>query len=69
MVKNLPATQRTQETWVRSLNGEDPLEEGMATHSSTLALENPVDRGAWRATLHGVTESDTTARHPGHHEM
>ena len=34
MVKNLPAM---QETWVRSLNGEDPLEKGMATHSSILA--------------------------------
>ena len=34
MVKNLPAM---QETWVRSLGGEDPLEEGLATPSSTLA--------------------------------
>ena len=34
MVKNLPAM---QETWVRSLGQEDPLEEGMATHSSILA--------------------------------
>ena len=34
MVKNLPAM---QETWVRSLDGEEPLEEGMVTHSSTLA--------------------------------
>ena len=34
MVKNLPAT---QETWVRSLDWEDPLEEGMATHPSILA--------------------------------
>ena len=34
MVKNLPAT---QETWVRSLGWEDPLEEGTATHSSILA--------------------------------
>ena len=33
MVKNLPAT---QETWVRSLNWEDPLEKGMMTHSSIL---------------------------------
>ena len=35
MVKNLPVT---QETWVQSLGWEDPLEEGMATHSSILAL-------------------------------
>ena len=32
VVKNLPAMQKTQETWVQSLGGEDPLEEGMATH-------------------------------------
>ena len=37
-VKNLPAM---QETWVRSLGREDPLEKGMATHSSILALEIP----------------------------
>ena len=37
MVKNLPATQEPQETWVQSLGQEDPLEEGMATHSSILA--------------------------------
>ena len=37
MVKNLPAMQATQETQFRSLGWEDPLEEGMATHSSILA--------------------------------
>ena len=36
------------------------LEEGMASHSSILAWRTPVDRGAWRATVPGVTESDTT---------
>ena len=56
-VKNPPAM---RETWVRSLDWEDPLEEGMATHSSILAWRIPTDRGAWRATVHGVTESDTT---------
>ena len=35
-VKNLPAVQETQEMQVQSLHWEDPLEEGMATHSSTL---------------------------------
>ena len=34
---NLPAMQETQETWVPSLDGNDPLEEGMATHFSILA--------------------------------
>ena len=43
-VKNLPAMQETQ---VRSLGQEDPLEKDMATHSSILALENPMDFGAW----------------------
>ena len=59
MVKNLPAT---RENWVRALGWEDPLEEGMKTHSSILALEwrIPMDRGAWWATVHGVTKSDTT---------
>ena len=37
VVKNLPAVQEPQEMWVRSLGQEDPLEEGMATHSSILA--------------------------------
>ena len=41
MAKNLPATQRTQETWVQSLGGEDPLEEDMASHSSVLAWRIP----------------------------
>ena len=38
LVKNLPAM---QETWVQSLGQEDPLEEGMATHSSVLAWRIP----------------------------
>ena len=37
MVKNPPAMQEMQETGVRSLDREDPLEEGMATHASILA--------------------------------
>ena len=54
MVKNLPAM---QETWVRSLGWEDPLEEGMATHSSILPWRISMDRGAWGAVVHGVTKS------------
>ena len=45
------------ETWVRSLGWEDPLEEGMAIHSSNLAWRIPMDIGAWWATVHGVTKS------------
>ena len=55
-VKNLP---EMQETWVRSLGWEDPLEEGMTTHSRILAWRIPVDRGAWWATVHGVTKNWT----------
>ena len=36
-LKNLPALQKTQETWIQSLGCEDTLEQGMATHSSILA--------------------------------
>ena len=32
---------------------EDPMEEGMATHSNILAQRIPMDRGAWRTTVHG----------------
>ena len=55
-VKNPPSM---WETWARSLGWKDPLEEGMATHSSILAWRIPVDRGAWRATVHGVAKSRT----------
>ena len=53
MVNNL------RETPVRSLGQEDPLEEGMATHTDILAWRIPMHRGAWRATVYGVTESWT----------
>ena len=56
MVKNLPAM---QETWVRSLGQENPLEKEMATHSSILAWRIPVEGGAWWAIVHGVTKSQT----------
>ena len=57
LVKNPP---EMWETWVQSLGWEDPLEEGMATQSNILAWKIPVDRGAWQATVHGVSESDMT---------
>ena len=50
LVKTLPPVQVTQ---VLSLRQEDPLEKEMATHSSILAGES--HRGAWQATVHGVT--------------
>ena len=62
MVKNLPTV---QETWIQSLDWEDPLGwkdplvKGTANHSSILAWRIPMDRGAWQATVHGVTKSRT----------
>ena len=47
MVENLPAM---RETGIQSLGWEDPLEEGMATHSSIFAWRIPMDRG----TCHGL---------------
>jgi len=44
---------------IRSLGWEDPLEEEMATHSSYSCLENPMDKGAWQAVVHKVTQSRT----------
>ena len=55
--KNLPAM---WETWVQSLGLENPLEEGMATHSSILAWRIPMQRGAWWAAVHMVAELDMT---------
>ena len=56
MVKNLPAMQETCVGDTASIPGRvDPLEKEMATHSSILAW----DRGAWRATVRGVTKSPT----------
>ena len=57
MLKNLPAV---WETLVHSLGQEDPLEEGMPTHSSILAWRILMDRGDWRAQ--GCKESDMTER-------
>ena len=63
-VKNLPATQKT---WVRSLDLEDPLEEGMETHFSILAWRIPMDREAWWATVHGVPKSRTRLKRLSRH--
>ena len=56
MVKNLPAM---QETWVRSLGWEDPLEKVIATPSKYSCLGNHMDGGAWWAKVHGVTKNQT----------
>ena len=46
-----------QETLVQLLDWEDPLDEGMATHSSILIWRIPMDRGAWQAAVHGAAKS------------
>ena len=56
LLENPPAMCETS-AW--SLGGEDPLEEGMATHSSVLAWRIPTDREAWQAAVPGVTKSQT----------
>ena len=56
MVKNLPAMWETQ---VQSLDQEDSPGEGNGNPPLSSYLENPVDRGAWWATAHGVTKSRT----------
>ena len=55
-----PACQcRRHETWVRPLGQEDPLEQGMATHSSIPAWEIPWTEEPGKATDHGVPKSRT----------
>ena len=51
--------QKAQEMQVPSLDWED-IEKGMATHLQYSCLENPMERGAWQATVHYVAELDTT---------
>ena len=51
-----------------SLGWEDPLERRMATHSNILAWRVPMHRGAWWATVHGVSQSDMTQWLNHHHQ-
>ena len=60
MVKRLPTMQEIQ---VQSLGQEDPLEKEMAIHSSVHAWKSPMDRGAWWATVQGLTKSRTLHFH------
>ena len=49
--------QEVQETQVQSRGGEDPLEEEMANLLQDSCQKDPMDRGAWRAAVHGVRKS------------
>ena len=60
MVKDLPGMQKTQEKWVQSLGWEDPLKEGMATHSSILAWKIPWTESLVSYGPKGRKELDTT---------
>ena len=72
MVKNPPAMRAT---WVRPLGWKDPLEEGMATHSSILAWRMPMHRGACVAAVRGghkeldMTEGLSTVRQESKPEL
>ena len=59
MVKNLPVM---QETWVRSLTWEDPLEKGMETHCTILARRIQWTEESLGHSLCGCKELDTTPR-------
>ena len=58
-VKNLPSMQEIKETWVLSLGGEDALEEENGNPLQCSCLDNPMDRGAWRAIVQRVAKSQT----------
>ena len=66
MVKNLPTMQKT---WVRSLGWEDPLEEGMAAHSSILAWRIPWTEEPGGATVYGVSKSQTRVKQLSMHSV
>ena len=59
MVKNMLAI---QETWVRSLGREDSSGEENGNPFQHSCLENPMDREAWWATIHGVAKNQTRQR-------
>ena len=68
-VKNPPAMQKLQETQVGHLGQEDPLEEGISTSLQYSCLKNPMDRGAWWATVHEVAKSGTLLKRFSTHTL
>ena len=60
VVKKTPAMQETQEMALESLDQEDPLRVGSGKPLQYPCLKTPMDRGAWWAIVHRVTESETT---------
>ena len=65
MVKNLPVM---QEAWVQSLGRKGPPQKKENGNSLQYScLENPMDRGVWQATVHGVAKSQTQLRNQNTH--
>ena len=65
-VKNPPAVQEPQETWVQSLGQEDPPGEGTGNPLQYCCLGNPMGRGAWQATIQGLTKNQTQLSDQAH---
>ena len=63
VVKNLLAMQETQETQVWSLGQEDSPGEENGNTLQFYSLGNPMDRGTWQVTVHGVAKSRTQLEH------
>ena len=57
-MKNPPAVQEMQDTWVQSLGWKDSLEK-MTTYPCSCLGKNPMDKGAWQTRVHGVAKSQT----------
>ena len=70
-VKNPPAVQEPQETWVQSLGQEDPPGEGTGNPLQYSCPGNPMDRGFWWARVHRVAKSQTwlSTRAEGHFQI
>ena len=62
--KNPPAMQETQETWIQSPSRGGSSGGGLSNPLHYSRLENLTDRGAWRATVHGVAKGSDTTEHP-----
>ena len=67
MVKNSSANAGVMKCGFESMGWEDHLEEGMATHFSIRALENPMDTAAWQAIICTVAQSQTCLKRPSTH--
>ena len=65
-VKNPHAMPEIQETWVRSLGWKDPLEQENGNSLQYSCLKNPIDRGAWWATVQRIAKCQTRLSNQAH---